>query len=266
MNRKHTLERCKKLLMLGLLVTLLPLHTAQAAPKKNYRHKVKARSSRSSSPRDHHRLGIDVGWGLPVLGWILVATNAKSNVTPEISSKLCGSLTYGYALPGQSSVQFLPEIGIKIGTKRRVSGRIQGEEGTFEESRLQIPAVVNLRVSFSGEDLVTRYSLGVGLELDVATSYTVTETGQDPQNLLSGPDSISRFSLNLLVIPLRFTIQQGIYLATTVRIPADIATIFSPPSGQTGSQAVSAEAAKKVRIITKSMVELNLGLDVMELF
>ena len=251
----HTVQNIrKKTLLVSLFAIFLPLSTAWAMPGRN-RYGAK----NDAKLKDQHMLNVDLGIGLPP-GWLLSSALSGSSIKARPSFVFGAS--YGYLLPNGSRIQFAPEVGTKF-----CFSKYFGWHGhTFREPTLQVPILANMRINYPDTNLVIRQYIGLGFELDTALSSYSTRRGGDRRNLLNDLPGFSRFS-GSIIINWRSVFQKGIFINTKMKIPfkafsiiSDLDRIRNLVNGD-----VDEESARILRVFGTSLVEISLGLDIMEL-
>ncbi len=256
MNHKHTPSRHRNILTSGLLVILLSLSTAQAASAESYSSRAKS----GSSLGDDHSLGFSFGIGFP-LGWL--ATRHLGTTSHSLPPNISLGTTYGYAFSVADNAQLIPEIGIRYGftKKLRVNRR------SFKESSFQIPFMVGIRANGSKGELIVRQYVSIGYELDIALFSHYVNQSQTDRNLLTDVPGFSRFS-GSIVVDERTVFPLGIFFGVKFRFPLKIISVLSGGmSGSGGSfdDDIDVGGANAARLLTTSVSEFYLGLDIMEL-
>lgn len=233
------------------LLLLAPLSTAWATqnepPNKD-----------SLSLRNRHEVDVEFSIGSP--------HEAFSSETPIPNWNL--GCIYGYPRAQKSTSTallslFWLEAGLKYGSRAK---RYKSGCFTVKEPSLYIPTSVGLFAIVPAwkSSLCRKVALGVGFETVIALSSQLLTEGGNPRDLLKTIPGLSRFSGSIFV-SLKTVLPWGIYFGFSMKFlkfpkrSRDTQFLYSKDC------TLSKQDIDSFRADTTSFLDLNLGLDIMQL-
>jgi hypothetical protein len=250
-----------------LAFILLGLNPAWAAPNSS--------SNEQGSLFNAMKVGVDFGLGLPLLYAIPDGVKKEMNKNgTSIAKNLNFSLgvTLGYDFLVAKNSKIGPEIGLLYGFPRALSFERNGAKLSIEETYLQIP--IGLKwCAFDDEGFYTAYGLSLGYEFRALLSSRYTQEGNSaglPPALVGNKEELDKVIKDLATtsgsIYLGSTIDlpKGFYIVTKLKVPMELFDLDSLKNGKPDE--LDSPRVTAIRLFSSSLIEFNLGLDIMKLF
>ncbi|MCG8340075.1 MAG: hypothetical protein MI674_02210 [Cytophagales bacterium] len=246
-----------------LLIALFPVPFARAA------------SSEKNSFVSNTKVGIDFGFGLPYLWAISEETRRKLEVSEnntftdiKANSNISLGVVLGYSFRLHNNIFKLgPEIGAKYGFTRRL--KVSTYNIAIEEKYVQIPIAIKFcRFNEEGSYLAKGFTLGYEFNVLLSSAYK-QEGGYDQlkpsfqgnKDLKQAIPDLPRLSGSIFFGG-TIDLPKGFYLAAKFRVPIEIFMIKKESS----IDELDKDFMHRVRALNTSLVEFNLGMDVMKWF
>lgn len=238
-----------------------------------------ATSSLPPAWKQNMKVGVEVGFGVPyalILGSMTaeyLVDGTRMGVCSASPNVRLGAV-WGYNFPLGRDFRLGPEVGLAYSMTQRFKIPLWGV--TIEEQYLKIPIGIKVGLPIQ-KGVLVRQSLTLGYEFDILLSSKYKQSGggkllpnvswQGDKNLKETIPDLSKLTGSIF-FDSNVDFPNGFYIMTRVRFPVVefMAGSEKEKSGQGPSRELDSFFMHLTRVFSTSLMEFNLGVDIMKWF
>ncbi|MCU0317812.1 MAG: hypothetical protein MUC61_00500 [Amoebophilaceae bacterium] len=212
------------------------------------------------------KAGVELGFGIPY-SWLLekVLRDLEDGFDVRPNGRV--GVVWGYGLTVSPNLRLGPEVGLSYSMTHRT--RLTKWNVVVEERYLQIP--VGIKFSFPVQRDIIRGSLMLGYELDVLLSSwgrrsknraSLRATQGGDENFKDRISDLKRLAGSVF-LDMAVDFPKGFYVMTRIKVPVVDLMHFLKLSRDPSNDHL---AVHTVRLVSTSLVEFGVGLDILKWF